>query len=278
MSTRFLRLFLSTLVLVLISSGIQAGTYHSGDKKKEKKEKLSGDGPYILYQADGSTRVINVNKKGRITDKTYATLPKDFSFRVTDHEGRYPFDVKLHPLKRPEWQYTRPEKVFVVYLKRLEKMQIFVDADACPVVDIVETIAEKYNIKTTLLCDTNHVLYSDYSEVIVVGAGADAVDYKLISLCHRGDIVVSQDYGVAAMALGKAAYAIHQSGRWYTDENIDRMLMERHLNKKARRSSHKNHIKGPKKRTEEDDERFAQSFEKMILMAKSKEELRNTER
>ena len=61
MSTRFLRLFLSTLVLVLISSGIQAGTYHSGDKKKEK---LSGDGPYILYQADGSTRVINVNKKG----------------------------------------------------------------------------------------------------------------------------------------------------------------------------------------------------------------------
>ncbi len=74
------------------------------------------------------------------------------------------------------------------------------------------------------------------------------------------------------------AYAIHQSGRRYTDENIDRMLMERHLNKKARRSSHKNHIKGPKKRTEEDDERFAQSFEKMILMAKSKEELRNTER
>ena len=133
-------------------------------------------------------------------------------------------------------------------------------------------IAEKYNIKTTLLCDTNHVLYSDYSEVIVVGAGADAVDYKLISLCHRGDVVVSQDYGVAAMALGKGAYAIHQSGRWYTDENIDRMLMERHLNKKARRSSHKNHIKGPKKRTEEDDERFAQSFEKMILMAKSKED------
>lgn len=68
-------------------------------------------------------------------------------------------------------------------------MQIFVDADACPVVDIVETIAEKYNIPVTLLCDTNHVLYSDYSEVFVVGAGADAVDYKLISICHRGDIV-----------------------------------------------------------------------------------------
>jgi len=134
-------------------------------------------------------------------------------------------------------------------------MRVFIDADACPVVSIVENISKKYNIPVTLLCDTNHVLTSEYSEVIVVGAGADAVDYKLISICHRGDIVVSQDYGVAAMALGKGAFAIHQ------------MLMERHLNKKARRSSHKNHIKGPKKRTEEDDERFAQSFEKMIRMA-----------
>jgi len=150
-------------------------------------------------------------------------------------------------------------------------MHIFVDADACPVVDIVEEIAEKHNISVTLLCDTNHVMYSDYSRVIVVGAGADAVDYKLISICHKGDIVVSQDYGVAAMALGKGAYAIHQSGKWYTDENIDQMLMERHLNKKARRASQKNHIKGPKKRKAEDDERFAQSFEKLVLMAQTKE-------
>ena len=146
-------------------------------------------------------------------------------------------------------------------------MQIFVDADACPVVGIVEKIAEKYRIPVTLLCDTNHVLTSTYSEVVVVGAGADAVDFKLISLCHRGDIVVSQDYGVAAMALGKGAYAIHQSGKWYTDDNIDQMLMERHLNKKARRSSHKNHLKGPKKRTAENDENFMRSFEKMVVAA-----------
>ena len=143
-------------------------------------------------------------------------------------------------------------------------MQIFVDADACPVVRIVERIAEKCQVPVTLLCDTNHVLYSEYSEVIVVGAGADAVDYKLISICHKGDIVVTQDYGVAAMALGKGAYAIHQSGKWYTNENIDQMLMERHLAKKARRSNSRNHLKGPRKRTEEDDNRFAESFEKMI--------------
>ena len=143
-------------------------------------------------------------------------------------------------------------------------MQIFVDADACPVVRIVERIAEKYQVPVTLLCDTNHVLYSEYSEVIVVGAGADAVDYKLISICHKRDIVVTQDYGVAAMALGKGAYAIHQSGKWYTNENIDQMLMERHLAKKARRSNSRNHLKGPRKRTAEDDNRFAESFEKMI--------------
>ena len=151
------------------------------------------------------------------------------------------------------------------YREENGKMKIYVDADACPVVRIVEKIAEKYQIPVTLLCDTNHVLSSDYSEIIVVGAGADAVDFKLISICRAGDIVVTQDYGVAAMALGKGAYAIRQSGRWYTDENIDRMLMERHIAKKERRSKSKNHLKGPKKRTEEDDVRFLESFEKLVL-------------
>ena len=146
-------------------------------------------------------------------------------------------------------------------------MKIYIDADACPVVSIAEKVAAKFQIPVTLLCDTNHILQSDYSDVIVVDAGADAVDYKLISICHKGDIVVSQDYGVAAMALGKGAYAIHQSGKWYTNDNIDRMLMERHLNKKARRSSNKAHLKGPKKRTKEDDERFSESFEKLIQKA-----------
>ena len=146
-------------------------------------------------------------------------------------------------------------------------MKIYVDADACPVVRSVERIASKYEIECTLLCDTNHVLSSDYSEVIIVGAGADAVDFKLIPLLSKGDICVSQDYGVAAMALGKGCYAIHQSGKWYTNDNIDQMLMERHLAKKARRSSKKNHLKGPAKRTQEDDRRFEESFEKMIRKA-----------
>ena len=146
-------------------------------------------------------------------------------------------------------------------------MRIYVDADACPVVRIVETLAKKHEVPCTLLCDTNHVMSSNYSDVIIVGAGMDAVDFKLISLLKKGDICVTQDYGVAAMALGKSCYAIHQSGKWYTNENIDQMLMERHLAKKARRSTKKHHLKGPSKRTAEDDKRFEESFEKMIRKA-----------
>lgn len=149
-------------------------------------------------------------------------------------------------------------------------MQILVDADACPVVEIVEKIAAQYQIPCILLCDTNHVLYSEYSTVKVIGAGADAVDYALITLCHKDDVVVSQDYGVAAMALGKGAYAIHQSGKWYTNDNIDQLLMERHLAKKARMSKGKHHLKGPTKRTENDDQRFKESFTKLLKIVSEK--------
>ena len=143
-------------------------------------------------------------------------------------------------------------------------MKILVDADACPVVRIVEQTAERYKIPVVLLCDTNHVLQSSYSEIKVIGAGADAVDFALVNQCGKGDIVVTQDYGVAAMILGKGAHGIHQSGKWYTNENIDQMLMERHLAKKARMGKGKHHLKGPAKRTVEDDERFQESFSKLI--------------
>ena len=149
-------------------------------------------------------------------------------------------------------------------------MHIYVDADACPVIGIVERIAKSHNIAVTLLCDTNHYLTSDYSEVVYVGAGADAVDFKLVNLCTRDDIVVTQDYGVAAMALSKGAYAIHQSGKWYTNDNIDQMLMQRHITKCAKRASSKKHIKGHKKRSNEDNIHFAESFEKLVLLAQTK--------
>ncbi len=144
-------------------------------------------------------------------------------------------------------------------------MKILVDADACPVVRQVERIAKKYSLPVILLCDTNHVLKSDYSEVKIIGSGADAVDFALVNLCVKGDIAVTQDYGVAAMVLSKGGYCIHQSGKIFSDDNIGGLLMDRHLAKKARMSSSKNHLKGPKKRTSDDDKRFEESFEKLII-------------
>ena len=141
---------------------------------------------------------------------------------------------------------------------------IYIDADACPVTHIAEEIARRHCIPVTILCDTNHVMNSDYSTVKLIGAGADAVDLALINLCKAGDIVITQDYGVAALALGKGALAVHQSGKCFTDDNIGGLLMDRHLAKKARRSG-KHHLKGPAKRTEEDDRRFAESFERLIV-------------
>lgn len=128
-------------------------------------------------------------------------------------------------------------------------MRILVDADACPVIRTVENVAKKNNIEVILLCDTNHELTSNYSEIITVPVGADSADFKIVSMCKKGDIVVTQDYGLAALVLGKGALGIHQSGRLYTDENIDFMLMSRYISKRNREKGVRMHSKKKKRRT-----------------------------
>lgn len=144
---------------------------------------------------------------------------------------------------------------------------ILVDADACPVVPQVEQVARKYGLPLTLLCDEHHVLTSDYAQVRYVSSGTDAVDIALMNLCRLGDIVVTQDYGVAAMVLGRGAFAMHHSGKRYTDDNIDLMLAERHAARKARRASKKHHLHGPARFTDEDRMRFMQAFDDMVRQA-----------
>lgn len=147
-------------------------------------------------------------------------------------------------------------------------MTIWVDADGCPVIREVEQAARRYALRVVLLCDTNHVLHSEYSDIEVIGAGADAVDFALVNRCQAGDIVVTQDYGVAAMALARGSAAIHQSGAWYTDDNIDAMLFQRHQSAKQRRASGKHHLRGERKRTKADDARFAESLGRLIRQTK----------
>ena len=114
--TSLVKLSLVVYILTFMSSGIFAGTLGLDGKKKEKKKEveLSADGPYVIYRPDGKTRIVSVDVEGRIRDTTYTVLPKDFRLHVTDHKGKSSFDVRLHPVKRPDWNYRQPDKVFVM--------------------------------------------------------------------------------------------------------------------------------------------------------------------
>ena len=144
-------------------------------------------------------------------------------------------------------------------------MQILVDADACPVKQIIVRLAKQKNIHVTMLIDTSHELEDGYSQVITVDKQADSVDYALMGLLNRGDVVVTQDFGLAAMVIGKGAKAINQNGLIFTNENMDKLLLERYIGQKVRRSGGR--TKGPSKRTKEDDARFEVAFEQLLSEA-----------
>lgn len=137
-------------------------------------------------------------------------------------------------------------------------MRILVDADACPVRHIITKVARQRGVPVLFVTDTSHELRDDYAEVLLVGQGHDAVDYALINRAQAGDVVVTQDYGVAAMALAKKALALNQNGLRYTDDNIDQLLAERHQSARARRAGAR--FGGFKKRTKEQDEAFEQAL------------------
>ncbi len=144
-------------------------------------------------------------------------------------------------------------------------MHIYVDADACPVKEIIERVAKEKGLGVTMVIDVNHILYSDYSEIVTVSQGADSVDLYLINRVKADDIVVTQDYGVAALALGKRAKAISNSGLIFTDDNIDKLLFERFLGKKQRNASKgKKRMSHIPKRTPEDDKAFESGLRKVI--------------
>lgn len=140
-------------------------------------------------------------------------------------------------------------------------VNVLVDADGCPVVDLTIDIAKQFNLKVTLLCDTAHYMQREGADTVMVSKGADAVDFVLVNKVNKGDMVVTQDYGLAAMVLAKQGYAIDQNGRWYTPENIDQLLESRHISKKIRQAGGR--MKGPRKRQKEDNEKFEIHFKRL---------------
>lgn len=144
-------------------------------------------------------------------------------------------------------------------------MKILIDADGCPVVDISIKIGKDYSIPVIVMCDTSHIINKMSVEIIVLSKGYDSVDFALVNKVNKGDIIVTQDYGLAAMVLSKGGYPINQNGMLYTNENIEQLLFTRHISKKIRNSGQR--TKGPKKRTKEDDIKFKNSLIGLIEKA-----------
>lgn|SRR3712207_5414261 len=134
------------------------------------------------------------------------------------------------------------------------KIRILVDADACPSKSIIEKVAKQHSIQLVFYCCLSSIVTVNYGEVKIVDAGSQMVDMKIANEAKKGDIVISQDYGVAAMVLGKGCGAIHPKGTIYNLDNIDSMLMQRHISAKIRRGGGR--FNNPKKRTSEDDEKL----------------------
>lgn len=141
-------------------------------------------------------------------------------------------------------------------------MKILVDADACPVVDLTVREAKARNIPVTLITDTAHVLNRTDAEVITVEKGSNSADFKLVNLVQKGDLVVTQDYGLAAMVLAKGGRVLNQNGMIYSEQNMDTLLFTRHIAKKVRMAGGR--TKGPHKRTKEQDEDFLRTLQRML--------------
>ena len=142
-------------------------------------------------------------------------------------------------------------------------MRVLIDADACPVVDIAVTLCRKHKIDCLLLCDTAHEMQRDGARTMVFDKGADSVDYALANRAEAGDVVITQDYGLASMCLARGARVLHQDGWEYTPYNIDALLFQRHAAKEYRKAGGR--TKGPSKRKDTQDRAFAAALEKLLV-------------
>ena len=147
-------------------------------------------------------------------------------------------------------------------------MKVIVDGDGCAGRDIIEKAAKSYEIPLLIFCDIHHVINSDYAEVKIVDSGFQSVDMYVVNNCGRGDIVVTQDYGVAALCLPKGAKCISPSGYIFDDKNIERLLLERHIKAEIRRAGGR--TSNQRKRVSEDDKRLEENLIKLLKASVNK--------
>ncbi len=141
-------------------------------------------------------------------------------------------------------------------------MRVVIDGDGCPVVYEAVEICKRMEVECTIVCDTSHVLNIDGVRTVIVEKGADSADFKIVNMINKGDIVITQDYALAAMCLARGSFAINQDGKEYNNENIDGLLFSRYTAKKIRNAGGR--LKGPSKRTQEQTDSFVVKFSQLL--------------
>ena len=145
-------------------------------------------------------------------------------------------------------------------------MKVLIDADACPVVDIAVSLCREFQTECLLLCDTAHEMQRPGAKTLVFDKGSDSVDFALVNRVITGDIVITQDYGLASMCLAKGAQVLHQDGWAYTADNIDGLMFQRHAAREYRAAGGR--TKGPAKRKNTQDKGFADALRRMLSNGK----------
>lgn len=141
-------------------------------------------------------------------------------------------------------------------------MRVLIDADGCPVVNSTIRICGKHAVPCLIFCDTAHQINREGAITYVVDKGADSADFRIANSAEPGDIVITQDYGVASMCLAKNARVLHQDGWEYTQWNIDALMFERHEARKFRASGGR--TKGPHRRTNTQDQAFEKALDELL--------------
>ncbi|CFX69116.1 Protein of unknown function UPF0178 [Syntrophomonas zehnderi OL-4] len=144
-------------------------------------------------------------------------------------------------------------------------MKIIVDADACPVKGIIEEMAAGAGLELIMVSNYHHMIRSNYARVVIVDGSSQSADITIANLTQKGDIIVTQDYGLAALVLAKNAHCIHPQGQIYSLDNIDGLLSQRYVHQKARQAGKR--ITNPRKRQAQDDIRFKKNLGRLMVEA-----------
>lgn len=136
-------------------------------------------------------------------------------------------------------------------------MRFVIDGDGSPVKEEVIRLGKKFQLPVLIITSVDHYTmkeYPDFVQFIYVDKGADRADYQIVKEIKPGDLLITQDYGLASLVLPKKARVFHHSSKEYLAETIDQLLMQRYIGGQMRKAGKR--TKGPKPFTASDRQLF----------------------